>query len=224
MNYKDTLMPDKFQEECAVIGVINHPDAAKYCYLGLYALQHRGQEGTGIAATDGKVMNLHRQMGLVADVYSEELLNSLSGDAAIGHNRYATFGSKSWQNLQPFMAAFSDNSYAIAHNGNLVNAQELKIELEKKGAIFSASSDTEVILHLIAHACEKGGISAKLKCALSRVQGAYSLVVLTLNSLVAVRDPAGVRPLSLGKIGQGYVVASETCAFDLIGAFAEPAL
>ena len=205
-------------EECAIIGVSGHPEAANYCYLGLYALQHRGQEGAGIVSTDSEYMYAHRNMGLVSDVFDSESIANLHGSLAIGHTRYATFGSKDWQNLQPLVANFADNSFAIAHNGNLTNALELRQELEANGSIFSATSDTEVILHLMARATNGRSIVEKLASALKRVEGAFSLVVLSFNSLIAVRDPAGVRPLSLGRIGDAYVVASETCAFDLIGA------
>lgn len=209
---------DKFHEECAVVGVIGDAEAAKYCYLGLYSMQHRGQEGAGIVSTDGTAMYAHRELGLVADVFNSETLVRLEGEAAVGHTRYATFGSKDWQNLQPFVANFADDSFAIAHNGNLINAVEIRQVLEKKGAIFSSTSDTEVILHLIARATEEKTLVKKIAAALKEVRGAYSLVVLSHNSLIAVRDPAGVRPLSLGRIKGGFVVASETCAFDLIGA------
>ena len=209
---------DKLREECAVIGVIGDPEAAKYCYLGLYSLQHRGQEGAGIVSTDGQAMYAHRDLGLVADVFDSERLTQLSGHAAVGHTRYATFGSKDWQNLQPFVANFASNSFAIAHNGNLINAVEIREQLEQTGAIFSSTSDTEVILHLIARQTAESLIAKKVKAALRQVRGAYSLVVMSHNRLIAVRDPAGVRPLSLGKIKDAYVVASETCAFDLLGA------
>ncbi|MCB0324105.1 MAG: amidophosphoribosyltransferase, partial [Bdellovibrionales bacterium] len=211
-------MNDKFQEECALIGVIGDQEAANYCYLGLYAMQHRGQEGAGIVSTDGNAMYAHRDMGLVSDVFEPETLSRLPGRSAVGHTRYATFGKKDWQNLQPLVANFADNSFAIAHNGNLINAAEIRAELEKTGAIFSATSDTEVVLHLIARATTENTIVKKTAAALSQIQGAYSLVVMTYNRLIAVRDPSGVRPLSLGKIKDAYVVASETCAFDLIGA------
>jgi amidophosphoribosyltransferase len=212
------LALDKFNEECAVIGIIGDPEASNYCYLGLYAMQHRGQEGAGIVSGDGKFMYVHKDMGLVADVFDAETLEQLPGHCAIGHTRYATFGSKNWQNLQPLVANFGDMSYAVAHNGNLINAGELRKDLEKKGSIFSTTSDTEVILHLAAQAVEKNTLIEKLGVALSKVQGAYSLAITTLDRLIAVRDPSGVRPLSLGRIGKAYVVASETCAFDLVGA------
>ncbi len=211
-------MNDKFNEECAVIGVIGDAEAANYCYLGLYAMQHRGQEGAGIVSTDGHGMYAHRNMGLVSDVFNTESIARLPGTSAVGHTRYATFGTKDWQNLQPLVANFADNSFAIAHNGNLVNAPELRADLEKSGAIFSATSDTEVVLHLIARATTEDTIVKKVAAALGNVRGAYSLVTMTYNRLIAIRDPSGVRPLMLGKVKDGYIVASETCAFDLIGA------
>ena len=209
---------DHFHDECAVVGVINNPDAANFCYLGLYAQQHRGQEGAGIVSTDDGAMYAHREMGLVSDVFDQDTLSKLPGTAAIGHTRYATFGGKDWQNLQPFVANFADQSFAVAHNGNLINAAEIRRELEKAGAIFSSTSDTEVILHLIARAINEKTLVDRIAAALKQVKGAYSLAVLAFGRLIAVRDPAGVRPLSLGKIGDSYIVASETCAFDLIGA------
>ncbi|MBP9837527.1 MAG: amidophosphoribosyltransferase [Proteobacteria bacterium] len=208
---------DKFHEECAVIGIINHPEASKYCYLGLYSMQHRGQEGAGIVSTDSKGMFVYKDMGLVADIFDSETLEKLDGKAAIGHTRYATFGGKDWQNLQPFVANFANDGLALAHNGNLINASELRVALENKGAIFSSTSDSEVILHLTAHAQGKDTVE-KLSSALKQVKGAYSLAVMTHNKLLAARDPSGVRPLSLGKVEDSYIIASETCAFDLIGA------
>lgn len=213
------MKPDKFHEECAVVGVINHPEAAKYCYLGLYAMQHRGQEGAGIVSVSKKGMQTHRGMGLVSEVFSPDVLEDLKGHAAIGHSRYATHGDKDSQNLQPFVASFADSSFAVAHNGNLINAEELKSELEEGGAIFSSTSDTEVILHLVAQDRSETSLVEKYKKALKNVKGAFSLVSLSsTDKLIAVRDPAGVRPLSLAKIGDGYMVASETCAFDLVEA------
>lgn len=209
---------DKFHEECAVVGVIGHAEAAKLCYLSLYAMQHRGQEGSGIVSTDGKDIYLHRSMGLVSDVYNSNLLSELNGDLAIGHNRYATCGSKNKQNLQPLLANFGENSFAIAHNGNLVNADELRVDLKGRGAIFQTTSDTEVILHLMAQAVEQESIAGKMLWAVGQVEGAYSVVVIGMDRLLAVRDPFGVRPLALGKVDGAYVVASESCAFDLLGA------
>lgn len=211
-------MLDKFNEECALCGIISVPEASNYCYLSLYSLQHRGQEGAGIVTTNGQNMIAHRKMGLVADVFNEDNLASLIGDAAVGHTRYATYGSKDWANLQPFVANFADSSFAVAHNGNLINADEIRQQLEEKGAIFSSTSDTEVILHLIAHSKKSNPLMARVVDALRVIRGAYSVVVLSHHSLIAARDPQGIRPLSLGKLGGGYIVASETCAFDLVGA------
>lgn len=209
---------DKFHDQCAVVGVINHPEASKLCYLALFALQHRGQEGAGIVSTDKNKMFTYRDMGLVADVFHTETLEQLPGASAIGHIRYATFGSKDRQNLQPFVANLGEKAFAIGHNGNLINAGGIRAALETTGAIFSSTSDTEVILHLIARAVDFENLSQKVAFALQQVRGAYSLVVLSHNSLIAVRDPHGVRPLSIGRIGNGYIAASETCAFDLLGA------
>jgi amidophosphoribosyltransferase len=209
---------DRFHEECAVVGVWGNDEASKLCYLSLYALQHRGQEGSGIVSFDGSAIRGHKGMGLVAEVFPSDKLENLKGRTAIGHNRYATFGGKDWVNLQPFVANFSDHGFAIAHNGNLTNAAVLRRELESSGAIFQSTSDTEVILHLIAREKASGNISQIIAKALAKVEGAYSLVLLWQGNLIAVRDPAGVRPLSLGKLAEGYVVASETCAFDLVDA------
>lgn len=209
---------DHFQDECAVVGIVGDSEAAKYCYLSLYSMQHRGQEGAGIVTSDRHCMYAHRDMGLVADVFDANTLSELKGSLAIGHTRYATFGNKDRANLQPLIANFADNSFAVAHNGNLINALDLRGELERQGAIFSTTSDSEVILHLIARATHCDNILEKTAAALERVQGAYSLVVLTLNRLIAVRDPSGVRPLCLGKLGDAYIVSSESCAFDLVGA------
>lgn len=223
-------MIDKFNEECAVVGVIGCPDAANYCYLALYSMQHRGQEGAGIVSCDDHTLMIHRDMGLVADVFSSRDLVELKGSAAIGHTRYATCGSKDRQNLQPLVANFQDRSFAIAHNGNLVNATEVRAKLEATGSIFSTTSDTEVFLHLMARCSVGESLQEKLITSAAYVRGAYSLVVLSAGKLIAVRDPAGVRPLSLAKLppvangssngtqNQGYIVASETCAFDLVGA------
>lgn len=209
---------DHFHEECAVVGVWGNEEAAKLCYLGLYSLQHRGQEGSGIATFDGQGIRSYKNKGLVADVFPPSKLDDLKGNAAIGHNRYATCGGNDWQNLQPFVANFSDRGFSIAHNGNLTNAAQLRRELESKGSIFQSTSDTEVILHLIAREEHKGNLLETISKALSGVQGAYSVVMLWQGTLVAIRDPYGVRPLSIAKLGGGYVMASETCAFDLLDA------
>ncbi len=211
-------MLDKFHDECAVVGIIGHPEAANLCYLGLYSLQHRGQEGAGIVSTDSSSMYMHKAMGLVADVFTPSAIESLKGSAAIGHTRYATFGGKNDQNLQPLMATFLSNSFSIAHNGNFINASKIRSELESSGSIFSTTSDSEIVLHLAARATYEESLVDKLKNAFSKAKGAYSIVVLTRHKLIAARDPAGVRPLSLARLGDSYVVASETCAFDLMGA------
>ena len=204
-------------EECGIFGVHGHPEAANLTYLGLYALQHRGQEGCGICSADGRHLFLEKSRGLVADVFSEKRLKRLPGHIAIGHNRYSTAGSSVLRNVQPLVANFALGALAIAHNGNLVNALELRASLENEGAIFQSSSDSEVIVHLIAHA--KGNdFDERVLHALKQINGAFSLLILREKELIAVRDPYGVRPLSLGIKDGAYIVASETCAFDLIGA------
>jgi amidophosphoribosyltransferase len=211
------MLKDKFREECGVFGVFGHPEAANLVYLGLHGLQHRGQEGAGIASSDGKQFFTEKAMGLVADIFSEKKLGKLPGHMAIGHNRYSTAGSSSLKNVQPIVAKFALGSLAIGHNGTLVNAEELKEKLEEEGAIFQTTSDSEVILHLMAHSKEER-FEWKVIDTLNRISGAYSLVIMREKELIAVRDPYGVRPLSLGLVDGAYVVASETCAFDLIGA------
>jgi amidophosphoribosyltransferase len=215
-------MLDKFHEECAVMGVYGHPEAANMVYLGLYALQHRGQESSGIVSSDGRALISHRQMGLVADVFKEEVIKRLEGSSAIGHNRYSTQGQSHVKNAQPFVVEYSQGPIAISHNGNLVNGALLREELETAGSIFQSTTDTEVIIHLIATSREST-LMGRIIEALSRVRGAYSLAFLTLDKMIAVRDPMGFRPLVLGKFPAGkhagaYVVASETCALDLIEA------
>jgi len=209
--------PDKFNEECGVFGVYGHPEAANLAYLGLYALQHRGQEGAGICSSDGKQLHLEKSIGLVADVFTEKRLKRLPGYAAIGHNRYSTAGGSNPKNVQPIMANFSLGQLAIAHNGNLVNAFELRKKLEDEGAIFQSTSDSEVFIHLIAHSRE-GTIRDRIVTAVGEVSGSYSLIMLFEKKMIVVRDPFGVRPLSLGMVDGAYVAGSETCAFDLIGA------
>lgn len=205
------------KEECGIFGIYGHPEAANLTYLGLYALQHRGQEGAGICSSDGKHIYAEKSMGLVADIFSGKRLKRLPGYIAIGHNRYSTAGSSSLKNVQPLMANFSLGAVAIAHNGNLVNAIELRNRLEEEGAIFQSNADTEVIIHLTAHA-RGGTFKERLMQALHDVSGAFSLLVLREKEMIAARDPFGVRPLSLGIYDGSYVVASETCSFDLIGA------
>jgi amidophosphoribosyltransferase len=199
--------------------VHGHPEAAKIAYLGLYALQHRGQESAGIVATPGhgREHNVHRAMGLVADIFSEGILGKLEGRLAIGHVRYSTAGGSQLSNAQPFCATTDGGPIALAHNGNLVNAITIRKELEGRGAIFSTTADSEVIVQLLARSRERTQ-EERLLDALSRVKGAFSLVMLTDDALVAARDPRGFRPLSLGRLDGAWVVASETCALDLIGA------
>jgi amidophosphoribosyltransferase len=211
------VTPDKFQEECGVFGVFGHAEAANLVYLGLYALQHRGQEGAGITSSDGKTLYSEKGIGLIADIFKEKRLKRLSGYMAIGHNRYSTAGGSGIKNVQPIVANFHQGSIAIAHNGTLVNAEDLREELEAEGSIFQSSSDSEVILHLMARS-RQGSFRSKVTEALSQVSGAYSLIIMREKELIAVRDPYGVRPLCLGILDGSYVVASETCALDLIQA------
>jgi amidophosphoribosyltransferase len=212
-----SLSEDKFHDECGVFGVYGHPEASNLTYLGLHALQHRGQEGAGICSSDGKQVYIEKSMGLVADIFSEKRLKRLPGNIAIGHNRYSTAGTSSLKNVQPLMVNFSLGSLAIAHNGNLVNAFELKNELESQGAIFQSTADSEVIVHLIASS-RAGGLHERIIDTMKSISGAYSLLLMSEDELIAVRDPFGFRPLSIGTYDGAYIVASETCAFDLIGA------
>jgi len=202
---------------CGVVGVYGHPEAANLAYLGLYALQHRGQESAGIVSTDGDKLRAVREMGHVNDIFTANRLKDLPGFAAIGHVRYSTAGDSSKQNAQPIAVNYAGGSVAVGHNGNLVNAVELRERLEADGAIFGTTSDTECIVHLIARSRERS-LPERAADALRQVRGAYSLVFLTENSLVAVRDPMGFRPLALGKVKDTWVVSSETCAFELLGA------
>ncbi|GBE40563.1 amidophosphoribosyltransferase precursor [bacterium BMS3Bbin09] len=211
-----SLSSDKFHDECGVFGIYKHPEASNLTYLGLHALQHRGQEGAGICSSDGKQLYIEKSMGLVTDIFNEKRLKRIPGNIAIGHNRYSTAGTSSLKNVQPIMVNFSLGSLAIAHNGNLVNAQELRDELEKKGAIFQSSSDSEVVVHLIASS--SGTLHERLIETAGKISGAYSILLMTEDELFAIRDPFGFRPLSIGEVDGSYVVASETCAFDLIGA------
>jgi len=205
------------REECGIVGIHNAPEAAKLAYLSLYALQHRGQESAGIAASDGTRLLLHKDNGLVAEVFSETVLDALPGRGAIGHVRYSTTGSTRTANAQPLMANYHGGQMAVAHNGNLTNTDELRTTFEKRGAIFQTSTDSEVFLHLIAHSSAVS-FNEALLLSLMRVKGAYSLVLLRPDCMIALRDPRGIRPLVVGKLGDGYAVASETCAFDIIGA------
>jgi amidophosphoribosyltransferase len=208
---------DHFHDECGVFAVHGHSEASKITYLGLYALQHRGQESAGIASSTGREQFVHRAMGLVADIFNESTLARLPGRFAIGHVRYSTAGGSELRNAQPFCATTDGGPVALAHNGNLVNATAIRRELEGRGAIFSTTADSEVIVQLLARSRERT-LEERLIDALSRVKGAYSLVMMTPDALIAARDPSGFRPLTVGRLDGGWVVASETCALDLIGA------
>ncbi len=208
---------DKFREECGVMGVFGQPEASKLVYLGLYALQHRGQESAGITASDGLVLRSHKSMGQVSEIFTEAVLQSLPGSMAIGHTRYSTAGDTSLVNAQPLTVDCNKGLLAVAHNGNLVNAPEIRRRLEKRGSIFQTTSDTEVVLHLIAESRCRSLVDA-LSEALQQVEGAYSILLLTRERIIAVRDPRGFRPLSFARLDGGVVFASETCAFDLLGA------
>jgi amidophosphoribosyltransferase len=208
---------DKFRDECGVFGIFGHKEAANLTYLGLYALQHRGQESAGIAASDDVNVQVHRGMGVVADIFSEAVLAGLTGTNAIGHVRYSTAGSSRIENAQPLRIECSHGQFAIGHNGNLVNASELKEDLVARGSIFQTTTDTEVIVHLFARSKATSVEDAVVE-SLSQVRGAYSLVMITKDQILAARDPHGFRPLVLGRLGDAVIVCSETCALDLIGA------
>jgi amidophosphoribosyltransferase len=202
---------------CGIFGIYNHPEASNITYLGLYSLQHRGQESAGIVSSDGKQLHHFRQMGLVSEVFNRDTLKTLTGRSAIGHVRYSTAGSSDLKNAQPFTVEYAKGGVSIAHNGNLTNAFLIKSELESDGSIFQSNMDTEVIVHLIARSKEKSFTERTIQ-ALQKVEGAYSLLFLTEKEMVAARDPFGFRPLILGELKDSPVVASETCALDLIGA------
>jgi amidophosphoribosyltransferase len=215
---------DKFNDECGVVAIYAHPEAETLAYLGLHALQHRGQESAGIASSDGVNIRVHKAMGLVADIFTEEVLAKLRGTLAIGHTRYSTAGDSALMNAQPIMARSHKGTIALAHNGNLVNALEIRTRLESEGSIFSTNSDTEVIVHLMAQSREHT-LPEAIADALRQVEGAFSLVMVTPDRILAARDPRGFRPLAMGRIPASgperqdtIVFASETCAFDLIGA------
>ena len=206
------------KHECGVCGIFGHEDAAKLTYFGLYALQHRGQESAGIVASDQGKVTIHKDMGLVPEVFSEDVLQGLPGDLAMGHVRYSTTGASNVINTQPLMVTHKGCTLAVAHNGNLVNSLELRQDLEEKGSIFQTSMDSEVILHLMARTTHLG-LERALTESFSCLRGAYSILMMTEDTLVAVRDPGGFRPLCLGKLSNGaLIVASETCALDLVEA------
>ncbi len=208
---------DHFHDHCAVCGVYGHSEAAKLAYLSLYALQHRGQESAGIVSSDGQQLYTHKDMGLVQDIFQPQVLAKLPGTMAVGHTRYSTAGDKTLTNAQPIVIDCNRGTLALGHNGNLTNAHDCRKRLEHRGSIFQTSSDTEVIVHLLARSAART-LAGALADALAQVEGAYSLVLLTREELWAIRDPRGFRPLSLGRLGDAWLVASETTAFDLVGA------
>src|SRR6202521_3156062 len=217
MNPKLAYADDHLPHECGVLCFFVHPESANLTYLGLYALQHRGQESAGIVSSDGQELHLHRAMGEVEEIFQPAVLTKLPGTAAIGHARYSTAGDKALLNAQPIMIDCNKGKVALGHNGNLTNAAEWRRKLEHRGSIFQTNSDTEVIVHLIARS-QARNLTGALGDALNQVEGAYSLLVLTQDELYAVRDPRGFRPLVLGRLGDAWLVASETCAFDLLNA------
>ena len=220
---RDRLHEDHFHDECGVVAICGHPEASNLAYLGLYQLQHRGQESAGICSSDGRTIYSHKSMGHVAEIFMPEVLGGLPGELAIGHTRYSTAGDTVLLNAQPFSVACNKGQIAVAHNGNITNAGELRRDLERDGSIFQASSDTEVILHLVARSRERT-LAGALREAMLQLEGAFSLVFLASDRVIVARDPHGFRPLALGRLdrsdGQGtcFVFASETCAFDLIDA------
>lgn len=215
--YNKQLVKDKFTEECGVFGIFGHPQAVELSYYGLHALQHRGQESTGIVATDGKDFMVHKGLGLVADVFTNDKLAELSGDRVVGHVRHTTAWDNKITDAQPLVFKYRAGTFALAHNGNLVNAAQIRRYLERQGSIFQTESDTEVIAHLIARS-PYDELDLALKEALSMIKGAYAVIVLTEDQLIGALDPNGLRPFALAKLGDGYCLASETCAFDVIGA------
>ena len=215
--YRSELFPERPRDECGVFAVYGHEEAAKMAYFGLYALQHRGQESAGMVTSDGVHMFEHKSMGLVPEVFSKETLNDLPGHIALGHVRYSTTGSSLIANAQPFRVQYSGKSFAVAHNGNIVNALQIRSELENNGSIFQTTMDSEVVLHLIAKSF-KLGLEQAMAQTMTQLRGAYSLVVMTEDGIIAAKDPNGFRPLCIGRLNSGYVVASETCALDLVEA------
>ena len=212
------MFDDKFHEECGVFGIYGQADAAAMTVLGLHSLQHRGQEAAGIVTFDGSIFHAERQVGLIGDTFSKQsVIDRLPGHSAIGHNRYSTTGGEGMRNVQPFFADFAGGGFAVAHNGNLTNAATLRDDLQRRCAIFQSTSDTVVILHLIATSTEHR-LVPKLIDAVKQLEGAFSLVALSAKKLIGCRDTLGVRPLVLGDLDGSYVLASETCALDIIGA------
>lgn len=214
----DPFDDDKLKEECGVFGVYGHEDAAALTALGLHALQHRGQEASGIVTYDGEEFHTHKALGLVgANFSSAEIIDVLTGHLAIGHNRYSTSGEPALRNVQPLYGDLDFGGFSVAHNGNLTNAHMLRMDLVKRGSIFQSTSDTEVIVHLVA-VSRRNAVEDRIIDAVSQIMGGFAFVISTTDKLIGIRDPHGIRPLSLGKLGDAYILASETCAFDIIGA------
>lgn len=216
MKFEHDDLWDKLNEECGVFGVFNHPDAPQITYYGIHALQHRGQESAGICASNGEAFSYHRGMGLVTEAFNGGKLEEIHGKMAIGHVRYTTAGESKIENAQPLVFKYTEGNLALAHNGNLVNADQVRHQLERQGSIFQTTSDTEVIAHLIARSGYE--IEGAVRHALGMIKGAYALLVMTEKKLIVALDPNGLRPLALGRMGDGYTVSSETCAFDTVGA------
>src|SRR5213079_3658235 len=210
------IFDDKLREECGVFGIYGHPEAARMTYLGLYALQHRGQESCGIVVSNGEQLLSERDMGYVSEAFDQSRLDRLPGTSAIGHVRYSTAGEVSLRECQPFSVICQHGQIAICHNGNLPFAREERKKLEREGAIFSSTSDTEVVLHGVARS--HNSVREAIPQVLRETEGAFSMLFLTPSELIAIRDPRGFRPLALGRLGESWVIASETCAFDLIDA------
>jgi amidophosphoribosyltransferase len=217
MSQRQREIDDHFHDECGVFGIFNHAEASKLTYLGLYALQHRGQESAGIASSDGLDVHSHKALGHAQEIFAPPVISRLPGEAAIGHTRYSTAGDTTLMNAQPVVIDCNKGKLALGHNGNLTNALEVRRRLEHRGSIFQTTSDTEVIVHLIARSAVRN-LPGAIADALNQVEGAYSLVILTRDELYAIRDPRGFRPLNLGRLDGCWAVASETCAFDLIDA------
>src|SRR3990167_6469483 len=210
-------MDDDVKHSCGLFGVYGHRDAARLTYLGLYSLQHRGEEAAGIVTYDGKVMQSHKGMGLVSEVFNETNLHQLPGRMALGHTRYSTTGASTLKNSQPLVVTYAKGGLAVAHNGNLVNAYELRRDLEAHGSIFQTTVDSEIILHLLARATNASFDDDLVEC-LHKLKGAFSLIFMTERELIGARDPNGFRPLCIGRLNKATVLASETCALDIIGA------
>src|SRR5262245_56534444 len=210
-------MVDKFREECGVFGIYGHSEAAKLAYLGLYALQHRGQESAGIATADGAKVRVVRQMGYVNEIFDQQTLATLPGHLAIGHTRYSTAGESKLSNAQPIVIDCVHGQVGVCHNGNIVNANEIRQRLVRAGSIFQTNSDTEVVLHLYSRS-QAGSIEDAVVESVTQLTGAFSFAMINKDALIAIRDPHGFRPLALGRLGDSWAVTSETCALDLIGA------